>query len=144
MVAPSGWRGVHSLPKAAALGGLDEPAQHVSRTAERRLLGMNAGDLEALFGVEFAISSLSRQPLLGITPMPRHARSVTSKTSASSCWAGMIALVADDALVGVLDVVSPRFQLDYGAADPSSRSSGSKPVTTMGISYFSASGGYSQ
>ena len=78
------------LAEGRALGRLDGSAQHIAGAAEWRLLGVNAGDVEALFGVELAIGSLSRQPLFGITPMPRQARSVTSKTSESSFCAGKL------------------------------------------------------
>ncbi len=43
------------LAEGRALGRLDGAAQHVARAAQRRLLGVNAGDVEALFGVELAI-----------------------------------------------------------------------------------------
>ena len=49
--------------------------------------------------------------------MPRQARSVTSKTSASSFCAALVAVVGDDALVGVLHLDAARLQLNHRAAN---------------------------
>ena len=53
------------LAEGRALGGLDGSAQHVAGVAQRRLLGVNAGDVEALFGVEVAIVGVETPAALG-------------------------------------------------------------------------------
>ncbi len=49
--------------------------------------------------------------------MPRQARSVTSKTSASSFCAALVAFKGHDALVGVLHFVLASLELHHGAPD---------------------------
>ncbi len=47
------WRAFFT--EGRALGRFDGSAQHIARTAQRRFLGVNAGDVEALLGVELAV-----------------------------------------------------------------------------------------
>ena len=76
-MAPSGLRGVHSRAERRALVRLDQPLQHLAAAADRRLLGADVADLEAVLGVVRRGSARSsRQPLCGIIPIPRQARSV--------------------------------------------------------------------
>ena len=65
--------------------------------------------------------------------MPRQVRGLTSKTSRDALLRRPVALAAHRAAVLVLDLGPAALQLHARAMwMPSSRSSGSKPVTTMG------------
>ena len=95
IVAPSGLRGVHSLPNAAHSCGLISPwSTSPDRHSGDSSVWMSA-DREPRARRRTPRSAReSRQPLCGIIPMPRQVRSVTSKTSRSICHRGLVALGA--------------------------------------------------
>ena len=126
-----------------ALVRLDQPLQHLAAAADRRLLRCRCRRPRT--GARRRTSryfSESRQPLCGIIPMPRQDRSTTSKTSSS----------ISIARPGCPRGGPPAGRRSRARARPSSSwctvrrmpsrmSSGSKPVTTIGTSNRSASGG---
>ncbi len=122
------------LAKGRALSRLDRAAQHVSGVAQRRLLGVNAGDLEALLGVEFAI--------IGIQPPAAawESRRCRARRDPSPQKLRPAAFAPHDCLRRSRRA-RRRSRLRARPASswitvrriPSSRSSGSNPVTTIGI-----------
>src|SRR5271165_7067524 len=96
------------LAKRPALRRLDRPPQHIARTAQRRLLGMNACNVEALFGIEFAIG-LAQPPAApgnDADSPPRPVRYL--KHFAQQLLRGLVSVERHDALVGVLHLVPSR------------------------------------
>ena len=88
---------------------------------------------EAPLGVEVGDTlGASRQPLRGITPMPRHVRSVTSKTSSSIAFAAGLPSAGTARRYWFSTSCRPRLELHDARRMPSRMSSGSKPVTTIG------------
>ena len=87
--------------------------------------------------------SASRQPLSGITPMPRQPRSVTVKTSSSSARAAGLPCSGTARPYALSTKCSPRSSWCTVRRMPSRMSSGSNPVTTIGTENRSASPGYS-
>ena len=132
------------LAERRTLSGLDGSAENIARTAKRRLLGVNAGDVEALFGVEVAVVSVETPATLRNDADAAPGAIGDFKNFFQKLLRGAIAVEGDDAAVSVLHFVTAAFELTTARRMPSSRSSGSKPVTTMGTPNFSASGGYSQ
>src|ERR1700723_668004 len=105
------------LAEGRARGRLDHSAQHISRMAKRRLLCVNAGDLEAILGVEFAVSRVKPPAAFG-----NHADAAPGaighfKNFTQQLLRRPIALKTHYALVGVFHFMLPCFELDNGAPD---------------------------
>src|SRR5271157_5676022 len=95
------------LAKGGALGGLDDSAQYVSGAAERRLGGMNAGDLKAQLGVEGAIRLAQPPAALGNDADAAPCTVGDLKNFGQQLLRGTVAVEGDNALVGVFDLVAP-------------------------------------
>ena len=105
--------------------------------ALRRLLGRDMGDAETAIGVELGIGPRSDQPLSGISPIPRHFRGTTSKTSFRISSAARLPSLRTARAYWFSTSARPASSCSTHINTPWRMSSGSKPVTTMGTWYFS-------
>ena len=90
IVAPSGFRGVHSFPKALHSCGLIKPC---NTSPERHTLDSSVWisvTEKRSSASKYAYFGASCQPLSGIDPMPRHVRSDTANTSSSIAFAAVL------------------------------------------------------
>ena len=95
---------------------------------------MDARDLESLFRVKFTIGALSRQPLLRDDTDAAPGTIGDFKDFGEHFLCRGIAVIGHDARVGVLHLgARPDSSCTTARRMPSSRSSGSKPVTTIGM-----------
>jgi len=99
------------------LGRLDGSAKDVAGTAEGRLLGVDAGDLEPLFGVEVAVCGAEAPAALGDDADATPGAIGDFKDLGEKLLGGSVAVVGDDAAVGVFDFVAALLELEDGAAD---------------------------
>src|SRR5208282_2804646 len=103
--------------EGGALGGLDGSAQDVTGAAKRRLLGVNAGDVEALFGVEGAIVGVEAPAAFGNDADATPGAIGDLEDFGEELLRGLIAVEGDHSAVGVLHFVAPAFELNDGAAN---------------------------
>src|SRR5665213_2971092 len=89
-----------------ALGGLDGSAQHFAGMAERRLLSVDAGDLEAKLGVVIAIVLVETPAAFGNDADAAPGAIGDFKNFRQQFLRGAIAIVSDDTAVGVFDFVA--------------------------------------
>ena len=90
IVAPSGLRGVHSLPNAAHSCGLIRPWSTSPERHNGDSLVWMSVTAKRYSASKSAYRSESFHPLCGIIPMPRQVRSITSKTSRNIAIAGRL------------------------------------------------------
>src|SRR5665213_4636989 len=93
------------LAESRALRRFDSSAQHFSRAAQRRLLCMNARDVETLFGVELAVGFTQ-----ATTALRNHSNAAPCAIGHLEHFAQQllrcaIALECDHAAVGILHFV---------------------------------------
>ena len=103
--------------EGGALGGLDGSAQDVSGAAESRLLGVNAGDVEALLGVEIAIIRAESPAARGNDADATPGAIGDFEDFSEELLCSLIAVKGDDAAVGVLDFMAAALELRNSAAN---------------------------
>ena len=96
------------LAERRAFGWLDLAAQHIAGVAQRRLLGMNPGNLEALLRIEFAIILRSAPSRFLESPRSRAKLGPLLQIPRPAVAARSIPVVGHNALVGVFHSRSPR------------------------------------
>ena len=132
IVAPSGVRGLHSLPNAGQSCGFLQALKNLAADAGRRFRGGDGGHLEAVRRRMIDRDGLSCNPLGGdsadITPFAI-ANLENLGDQLDRLW---IAFVLDCSCILILCFAAPASSCRTVRNTPSSRSSGSKPVMTIG------------
>src|SRR5271166_796414 len=99
------------LAEGRALGRLYHSPQHISGMTKQRLGGVNAGDLEALFGVEVAIIRAQPPAAFGNHANAAPGAICDLENLSQQLLRPPVAVEGYDALVGVFDFVPSSFQL---------------------------------
>src|SRR5579859_723487 len=103
--------------EGCALGWLDGSAEDIAGAAERRLFSVNAGDVETLFGVEFAIGVAQAPTALWNYADAAPGAIGDREDFCEKFLRGAITVEGDDAAVGVLDFVTAGLELKDDAAN---------------------------
>src|ERR1035441_1209368 len=105
------------LAKCGTLGGLDDSAENVSGAAERRLLGVDAGDVEALLGVVVAVRGAKLPAAFWDDADAAPGTVGDIENLCEELLRALVAVEVDDALVGVFNFVASGLELNDGAAN---------------------------
>ncbi len=142
MHGPTGFTGVHLVPKSLHSGGRMTPfstSPHLHPAGSFASRSSTPNFFRALYP---ANSSLSASPLAGISPSPRQAASTSVKTLRITSRAFVLPAGATALEYAFPTECSPAVIILTVSYTAMSISTGSKPATTHGILYFSATGLY--